>query len=289
MTYKPRKIDPNELNSAIDQRKSEATTNNFIKIKNGKHFIHVFPAWKESESSLPHYAVQIHFMIDAEGKFRSYRCAKPAEGFCVLCKSAQAFMASGNEEKKKQGQGMKAKKQFLYNVITTLNNEQGIMACGPKLHDEIQRELNRDLAFGKDPCSYKDGLKIKVVRSGSGLDTEYEAMGEPERYECKDLESQYEYLPQLDKTYDEYTNEQLTKVLEGDTDVVPSSGSRDVKDTKKFSKPATGSTKLGSSLAEPVEVSDEDSEEVEEVVTQSKKTKGSKPSLEEARKALGLD
>lgn len=287
--YKPRKINSDELNSAIEGRKADSTKHNFFKIKNGKHFFHIFPAWKESESSLPHYAVQIHFLVDAEGKFKSYRCSKAAEGACVMCKVAQGQMASGNEDKKKAGQSLKAKKQYLYNAINVANGEQGIMCVGPQLHDAIQRELDRDVRFNQDPVSYANGLKLKITRTGSGLETEYEAMGEPERFSCKELESEYEHLPQLDVVYDTYTNEQLTRIMEGEADVTPtSSKNRDVKDTGKFTKPYLGSS-LSKSDPSPVEVSDEDAEEVSNVLKDKKPAKKATLSLEEARKSLGMD
>lgn len=185
----------------------------WFKLKAGNTYWHILPPWVGNTTGLPYVKIGIHFLTDADNKFRAYKCSKDNHGSCPMCVNASAVEAQ-NEA---MGRKLKANIKYLYNAYSPEEGVEGILSIGTSVHNKIIYELNVDIKDGFNPVCYEQGLLIEVFYNKDDW-RKTNARGQRQRHGIVNLMENYPNLPNLDTVYDDYTPQELAQVLAGNFD-----------------------------------------------------------------------
>lgn len=289
MSVKPPKLNKKLLKQEQEKLEAESNNNgkfNWVKTKAGDNWFHILPPWPGAES--PWYEVHLHYipLPSDDAKKKTFKCAKPEFGSCVLCDNANSLKFSDDEDDKKKGKLLAAKKTYLYNVVV-LDKEKdsistGIFSAGPMVHNQIFQAINFDVEEDLDPCDYKEGLLLCIRKTGQGLDTEYNTQASRKRINTTEIEDDYENLPKLDEIYEDFNNTELTLVLEGNMDPKGKNKKKEEEDQAEKPKASSRFVSPGKGKKEEVEPTEAPDEDLESLALQ----KAAKASTSKARRIL---
>lgn len=284
----------NAINSEYE-RVSEGGNGEYAKIEyfnipKGDSYFHVLPRWDDHPDGLPYHEVGLHFMVDNEGKKRAYLCAHySGESRCPLCEKSKRLQGSSDLEDKSTGKSIRCVKRFMYNAANKAG-EIKVLNAGPQLHGELLYEFKEDLGAGFDPCSYDEGLMIKVTRTGTDwMDTKYKARAERARHKLpSELKDGHSSLPKLDKIHETYSVEELEQVLAGNYNPKNKAAKTSSDADSKTLSSSIETPIVKKTVKAPVVQEDDVEEELPPAPPVKKAPVKGAPGVDAARKLLGL-
>ena len=160
--------DYSEDDAAEDAEESKRAQGGvIIKIPQGKTTVRAIPPkpggkWKRK--SFMHYVE-----VPGAGSV-AINCARLlAKKPCLICKTEQKMVASGNKRDFQKASRIKAKARWYCNVVERGAEENGprILAFGPMINDQLI-EIRQDADDGGDFVHPTKGFDLRIVRKGDG-------------------------------------------------------------------------------------------------------------------------
>ena len=219
----PGKVDLDKAKEFADQL--EKGDRNYWTPSEGKNSIRLMPPRTGVDEIK--FNVGYHYNVGPDDM--TFPCPRLSDNRsdCFLCTQSEELKASDDEDDQAEARELRPTKKYLLGIVDLFHPEEGVQVwpAGKKVMREIMYYFG-DSDWG-DISNLDDGTNLTIVRSGTGLNTEYQVKAEKKESafpskavadknpDLEEIANEDDLLPDLSVFLDFPTNAEMEAAYEG--------------------------------------------------------------------------